>query len=36
MAGGTLVLIGTLEAEEKFLREFEPDLAPTTMRRKWK
>jgi Trk K+ transport system NAD-binding subunit len=35
-AGGTLVLIGTLEAEEKFLKAFEPDLAPTTMRRRWK
>ncbi len=35
-AGGTLLLIGTLEAEEKFLREFEPDLAPKTMRRQWK
>jgi Trk K+ transport system NAD-binding subunit len=35
-AGGTLVLIGTLAAEEKFLKEFEPDLAPETMRQKWR
>jgi len=35
-AGGTLVLIGTLAAEEKFLKAFEPDLAPMTMRRRWK
>jgi hypothetical protein len=27
---------GTLAAEEKFLKEFEPDLAPETMRRKWR
>lgn len=32
--GGTLLLIGTLEAEEKFLKEFEPDLAPQRRRRK--
>lgn len=35
-ANGTLLLIGTLEAEEKFLKEFEPDLAPKNMRRQWK
>ncbi|RYD18425.1 MAG: TrkA family potassium uptake protein, partial [Verrucomicrobiaceae bacterium] len=35
-AGGRLLLIGTLEAEEKFLREFEPDLAPKSMRKRWK
>ncbi len=35
-ADGILLLIGTLEAEEKFLREFKPDLAPESMRRKWK
>jgi voltage-gated potassium channel len=35
-AGGTLLLIGTLEAEEKFLKEFEPDLAPKSMQRRWK
>lgn len=35
-AGGTLLLIGTLEAEEKFLKEFEPDLAPETMRQQWR
>lgn len=33
---GILLLIGTLEAEEKFLREFKPDLAPASMRRKWR
>ncbi|RYD32695.1 MAG: TrkA family potassium uptake protein, partial [Verrucomicrobiaceae bacterium] len=33
---GTLLLIGTLEAEEKFLKEFEPDLAPKSMRRQWR
>lgn len=35
-AGGRLLLIGTLEAEEKFLREFEPDLAPEPLRRRWR
>ncbi|MES2659705.1 MAG: NAD-binding protein [Verrucomicrobiota bacterium] len=35
-AGGTLLLIGTLEAEENFLKAFEPDLAPKTMRRQWR
>ena len=33
---GILLLIGTLEAEEKFLREFKPSLAPESMRRKWR
>ena len=35
-AGGTLLLIGTLEAEDKFLREFEPELAPQELRRRWR
>jgi voltage-gated potassium channel len=35
-AGGILLLIGTLEAEEKFLRNYKPDLAPESMRRKWR
>lgn len=35
-ADGTLLLIGTLEAEERFLKEFEPDLAPKTMRQQWR
>ena len=34
--GGILLLIGTLEAEEKFLRDYKPDLAPESMRRKWR
>lgn len=34
--GGTLILIGTLEAEEKFLKDFEPELAPEALRRQWK
>lgn len=33
---GRLLLIGTLAAEEKFLREFEPELAPAALRRHWK
>jgi len=33
---GILLLIGTLEAEEKFLRDYKPDLAPESMRRKWR
>lgn len=33
---GQLLLIGTLEAEEKFLKEFEPELAPAALRRHWK
>lgn len=35
-AGGRLLLIGTLEAEEKFLKEFEPELAPQALRQHWK
>ena len=35
-AGGTLQLIGTLEAEEEFLREFKPELAPQELRRRWR
>ncbi|MFZ9936366.1 MAG: potassium channel family protein [Luteolibacter sp.] len=35
-AGGTLQLIGTLEAEEEFLREFKPELAPHELRRRWR
>ena len=35
-AGGTLLLIGTLEAEEKFLREFEPGQARQTFRGIWR
>lgn len=34
--GGRLLLIGTLEAEEKFLKEFKPDLAPQALRRRWR
>lgn len=33
---GILLMIGTLEAEEKFLRLYKPDLAPESMRRKWR
>ena len=35
-AGGTLLLVGTLEAEEKFLRRFQPELASEAMRRRWR
>lgn len=35
-AGGTLLLTGTLEAEEKFLKNFKPDLAPDALRRSWR
>jgi Trk K+ transport system NAD-binding subunit len=35
-AGGTMLLIGTLEAEEKFLRKFKPELAPQELRRRWR
>jgi voltage-gated potassium channel len=35
-ADGSLLLIGTLEAEEKFLKAFKPDLAPEALRRSWK
>ncbi len=34
--GGSLLLIGTLEAEEKFLQAFKPDLASEALRRSWK
>lgn len=34
-AGGTLLLVGTLDAEEKFLRRFQPELASKEMRRRW-
>ncbi len=33
--GGTMLLIGTLEAEEKFIRRFKPELAPHELRRRW-
>jgi voltage-gated potassium channel len=33
---GKLLLIGTLEAEEKFLKAFEPGRAPEALRRLWK
>lgn len=33
---GKLLLIGTLEAEEKFLRSYEPELAPQALRAGWK
>ena len=33
---GTLWLVGTLESEEAFLREFKPELAPVALRRRWK
>lgn len=33
---GTLWLVGTLESEEAFLREFKPELAPIALRRRWK
>lgn len=35
-AGGKMLLIGTLEAEEVFLREFKPELAPDALRLQWK
>ncbi len=34
--GGRLLLTGTLEAEEKFLKKFKPDLAPQALRRHWR
>lgn len=34
--GGTMLLIGTLEAEEKFIRRFKPELAPQELRRRWR
>lgn len=33
---GTLLLTGTLDAEEQFLREFKPDLASAALRQRWK
>lgn len=33
---GSLLLVGTLEAEEKFLKAFEPELAPEPLRRLWR
>lgn len=33
---GKLLLIGTLEAEESFLRLFKPDLAPRALRQRWR
>lgn len=35
-ADGTLLLVGTLEAEERFLKAFKPDLAPIALRRSWR
>lgn len=35
-ADGTLLLVGTLEAEELFLKAFKPDLAPVALRRSWR
>ncbi|WP_193213272.1 potassium channel family protein [Luteolibacter marinus] len=35
-ADGTLLLVGTLEAEERFLLKFKPDLAPPALRTRWK
>jgi voltage-gated potassium channel len=35
-AGGRMLLIGTLEAEEEFLRRFRPDLAPRSLRERWR
>lgn len=35
-ADGTLLLVGTLEAEERFLKAFKPDLAPEALRRSWR
>jgi len=34
--GGTLLLIGTLEAEDKFLKKFKPELASHVIRRRWR
>ncbi len=33
--GGILILIGTLDAEEKYLKSYEPELAPEALRKKW-
>jgi voltage-gated potassium channel len=35
-AAGKLLLVGTLEAEEKFLKAFQSDQAPAGLRRYWK
>jgi Trk K+ transport system NAD-binding subunit len=34
--GGTLLLIGTLDAEDRFLRMFKPELASHELRRRWR
>jgi Trk K+ transport system NAD-binding subunit len=34
--GGTLLLVGTLEAEEKFLKLYKPSLRSPTQRRRWR
>jgi Trk K+ transport system NAD-binding subunit len=34
--GGTLLLVGTLEAEEKFLKLYKPSLSSPTQRRRWR
>lgn len=34
-AGGRMLLIGTLEAEDEFLKRFRPDLAPQGLRERW-
>jgi Trk K+ transport system NAD-binding subunit len=34
--GGNMLLIGTLEAEEKFLREFRPDVDGKPLRKRWR
>ncbi len=33
---GSLLLVGTLDAEEQFLKEFKPDIAPEALRRSWR
>ena len=33
---GSLLLVGTLAAEERFLKEFKPDRAPEALRRSWR
>jgi voltage-gated potassium channel len=33
---GKLLLVGTLEAEERFLKAFKPDTAPIALRRSWR
>jgi hypothetical protein len=34
--GGRMLLIGTLEAEESFLKQFRPELDAKALRRRWK